>query len=255
MKSPININAESIKQLFVNFLVPIVALGLTGALIFFVILPSVKALPGLKKQLEDKTMLEQQLNTKVGDLNKLVNFKTVVDENSSLVSNALTSEALVPQLLTQVDQIAQDSGLKVDKLSYSFTDPSKAPVTDAEAAVKPAFSTVNVNLGVLGNVNQLITFLSNIENAARLVDVTSFRYTLNDKSDVTALDMTIILKSPYVFVESNAVTDDPITLNISDKKFTSLMDRIKLLKFYQISVTKDFGDQVQESTESTSSVH
>ena len=245
----LNINTNSIKEVLVNFLIPLIALAVSGMLGIFVIIPSVKGLPLLKEDIAQKAALEDQLSKKVDNLSKLVNFKQVVDENVALVSNALVSEALVPQLLTQIDLIAQEAGLKVDKLSYSFSDPAKT------TAPPPAlYSSVVVNLGAVGSYNQLGAFLENLESAARLVDVSTFRYTMNEDKESSALQITVILQSPYLFVDSSAVTDDPVTLDISSKSFVDLVNKVKALKLYEVSVTKDFGDKVTESSESTSSL-
>ena len=253
----LNINTNSIKEVLVNFLIPLIALAVSGMLGIFVIIPSVKGLPLLKEDIAQKAALEDQLSKKVDNLSKLVNFKQVVDENVALVSNALVSEALVPQLLTQIDLIAQEAGLKVDKLSYSFSDPAKttAPVAAGAPVPPPAlYSSVVVNLGAVGSYNQLGAFLENLESAARLVDVSTFRYTMNEDKESSALQITVILQSPYLFVDSSAVTDDPVTLDISSKSFVDLVNKVKALKLYEVSVTKDFGDKVTESSESTSSL-
>lgn len=253
-KPGFNINTQGIKEFFVNFLIPIVALGVSAVLIFLFMMPAFKNLPLLKADVAAKSALETQLTAKVDSLSKLVNFRKVVDENSMLVSNVLVSEALVPQLLTQIDLIAQESGLAVDKLSYSFSDPAKtnAPVSTEGTGTAPVapYSTVIVNLGAVGSYEQLRVFLETLENSARLVNVNSYRFTMSDDKDASKLEMTIILNSPYLFVESNAVTDDPVTLDISSQNFVKVVNRIKELKLYQVSVTKDFGPESSQSTSS-----
>jgi hypothetical protein len=172
---------------------------------------------------------------------------------------------MVPQLLTQIDQVANESGLKVTKLNYSFSDPAKttaAPSSTSEDPTKPVipedpYKTVDVSLGTEGNFDQLITYLANNENSARLVNVDTFRYTSAEKDAATVLNISFSLKSPYMKIESKAVTDEAINLSLSDKQFVDTINKIKALKFYNISVEgvkEEFVNQTPETSQSTSSV-
>ncbi|EKE00378.1 MAG: hypothetical protein ACD_22C00035G0001, partial [uncultured bacterium] len=114
-------------------------------------------------------------------------------------------------------------------------------------ALEP-YKLVNVSLGSNGNQNQLIAFLENMENAARLINVKNFRYSMGEDKETGLMTLTIsfALESPYLFVESNAVTDEPIKLSISDAKFINDINKLKTLKYYKMDTTN-------ESTQSTSS--
>ena len=245
------LDTTKIKSTLVNFIVPLIAIVICLVLTFVVIIPALKKKPILESDLKQKQELTAQLDAKTANLKKLVDFKSVVDENSVLVANALVSEAMVPQLLTQIDKIAKESGLTVSRLSYSLSDSSNA--TNA-TVTKPSYSSITVSLGVSGSYDQLALFFANLENAARLVDVDSFRYTLASSEDTSSLDISIIVASPYLAVESSAVTDDPINLNMSSKDFVTTINEIKKLKVYQVTLeeTAKFT-QEQPAAETTPS--
>ena len=252
-----DINAGAIKETVVNFIIPLISLVASISLGVIVFYPSFKALPRLKDEKETKETLSTTLDSKLTTLNKLLDYQSVVEENSTLVKDVLVEEASVPELLTQIDLIATESGLVVDKMNYSFSDLGKAPTSSGTEGVSDATNTsykmINVTMGAKGNVEQLVTFFKNLENAARLIDVDSFRYSSQDADQGQFLSVTFDLKSPYLFVESTAVTDDAVTLDITDNKFVDMINRIKGMKFYRISIDNINTELVKESSESTPS--
>lgn len=232
---------SKLKDTLLNFIVPITALALTGLLFFIVIYPSLKTLPILKADLEAKSVLENQLNTKLATLNKLLDFETVVKENAGIVARVLVSEATVPELLTQIDIIAKNSGLAVNKLSYSFGE------TNEDDSLL-SYKVVNVSLGAVGNYNQISIFMKNLENSARFVDVETYRFASENVGDTVGLfNVTFILKSPYLLIESSAVTDEPVDVDVADPEFITLLEKIKGFRFYDISVDTRF-EELEEST-------
>ncbi len=250
-------DTRSLKDTLLNFIVPIVSMLVTLLLFVFVIYPSINLLPTLKAEKAKTETLKNQLDTKLVVLNKLVDFKSVVDENVDLASKVMTSEPLIPELLTQIDTIARESGLEISRLSYSFADTGQALSTEAVAT---DYQTVLVSLGVRGNYAQMVSFLNSLENAARLVNVNDFRYTEEIEEGGNTLGLSFSLSAPYIFVQSTAVTDEPINVDITDPKFIGFMDKLKNLKFYTPSVnlnlpivnettpTPDVSDAVNENT-------
>jgi Tfp pilus assembly protein PilO len=225
-KQEVNLNMMAMKEALINYIVPIISLAVSALVGVLVLLPSYKAIPELSADLEEKTNLEITLKNKLSNMNRLLEFKNVVEENSELVSKVLVSEKLVPGLLTQIDKIARESGLSINTLNYGLGS-SKAK----DSKVK--FDTVTVNLSATGSFTQLKSFMSNVENAARIIVVNTFRYSSQKGDDgANRVGVNFVLISPYLFVESNAVTDDPIDLDISDQEFQELINKIKGLKYY-----------------------
>ncbi|KKS16923.1 MAG: hypothetical protein UU77_C0010G0019 [candidate division WWE3 bacterium GW2011_GWC1_41_7] len=255
LSSRTNFDAQTsaLKDTLVNFIIPLISLGATAFLVLVIFYPSYRALPKLKHDKEAKEVLNNTLESKRNTLKKLLDYMSVVDENSALVKDVLVEVAMVPELLTQIDMIATESGLEVTKMNYSFTDLGVAPTvneTEVSTATSSSYKVVNVTMGAKGNMEQFTNFLRNLENSARLVDVESFRYSNDTSEESTGLVITFDLKSPYLFVESTAVTDDAVTLDITDPEFTSMINKIKGLKYYRISIDEISSKVVQEASES-----
>ncbi len=236
-----NIDTQKLKNTLLNFLVPIIALVLMLVLALTTLIPALSGIPLLQNELGAKNRLETQLRDKLSALNKLVDFQTIVTADEEVVSRVLASEAKVPELLTQVDLIARESGLNVDRLSYSLGE-----ATEEEAIL--SYSVVNVSLGATGSYDQITGFLANLENAARLVNVNTFRFATESGEEAAGLfSITLVLQSPYLQVESNAVTDDPINVDVGDPDFETFINNLNSLRFYDITADTQFVE-LEEST-------
>ncbi len=234
MQAP-KIDTGAIKSLLANFIVPLAAIGVAIVLILLVIVPGIKGKPALIAELDEKVALATTLEEKYRKLNTLLDYKASVEENRILVSEVLPEESLVPQLLTQIDMIAKDAGLEVTNLSYSIGGagvPADAESTD------PRSKMISVSLGANGSYDQVLTFLANLEKAGRIVTATNLRYSVQDGTagGPGSLALSLTLLSPYVELNTEAVTDDPITFDITDEGFGTLMDELKGYKIYRISV-------------------
>lgn len=222
------LSGVKLKQTIANFIIPLIAVVLSLGLLGLYIYPSLTDIPLLNSELKERTELSQQLVAKVEKLNSLLDFKQNVDDSSSLVSRALSEEPLVPQLLTQVDQIARESGLAITRMSYALNDTGEADPSVGN------YQVVAVNLSVAGNYNQVVTFLTNLENSSRVINISTVRFTVDE--DEGTIDTNLVLISPYVSVSAQANTDEPITFDITAPEFQQLMDRLKNMRHYDINV-------------------
>jgi Tfp pilus assembly protein PilO len=228
-KPDIKRDMSKLKGILVNFLVPLICVGIAFALFMLVIYPSINSIPTLTSDLDQKIALDNQLQTKLANLKKLVDFKKAVDENSALVSNVLVSETMVPELMTQIDLIAKESGIAVTTLSNSI---STNAASTSGSGPKGTTDTVVVSMAATGTYDQLVAFFEALENSGRIVMVDNFRFSI-DNSNASNITVSVSLSSPYLFVQSNAVTDDPIDLDISSREFTNLMAKLKTLRIYK----------------------
>lgn len=246
---------KNIKDTVMNFIVPLVAVVISLLLFIAIIYPSFTKTPGLRNKLDETKTLQSVLKDKLSKINKLVDFKSVVDQDSALVNKLMPDDDDVPGILDQVDQLAKESGLDVSRLSYSFGDTGGTP---AEAG---PYQSVIVSLGADGNYSQMVQFLKNVENSARLINVTNFRYNASLNEDSAGrLSMTFSLVAPYMKVQSTAVTDDALKLDLTSGEFVSFINRIKGFKFYsqlsadqQSEARKNAKEQAEEAAETTPS--
>lgn len=248
--TPPSFDSAKLKDFAVNFMVPLISLGVTVLLGLLVIYPSINSKPELEQELADKEELNTVLTDKVATLKRLVDFKDVVSQDSELVDRVLVSEDLVPELLSQVDFIARSAGLEITRLNSQ----NRAVDSKKETSAMPE---VEVSLGVVGNFNQFIVFLEDTENAARLVNTSNFGYSANSK-DPNVLNFNLSLVSPYLYVNSSAVVDEPVGLDVSSGDFVDLVNRVKEMKYYDpetlAPVEEIIPEEPEEGTEEAAEV-
>ncbi len=227
------------KEMMVGTVLPLLFISATAGLFFLVTYPKYNQIQPKNdelKQLEDK---KGHLSSKLQKLNDLVDFKEVVDQNSALINTALPSEANVPILLTQIQTIAKENDLEIQNLSYS----SSGAASQSEA------NKVNVQMSAKGNFEQVRNFFYAVEKASRVLEFSTIRFStestgIETDAQSAGLEISISLRSPYLFVESKATTEDPITIDIRDQAFLNFVNRLKELRLYTTVVgTENIGKE------------
>lgn len=219
-KLPFNLNVAGAKEYILNFIVPIVGTIVSLLLLLLFIIPSWNNRSKLNTEIKQKTDLKNTLTEKKTKLDNLADLKSVFDDNLLIVNKVLSSEEKVPELLTEVDHLARTSGLEVDTLSYSLSSAGMG---------SSGYTVVDISLSITGTLDQFINFLKLTENASRLVMVSSYRYSAGKDGTLT---ISAVLKSPYQNVNSQAVTDDPIKLDINSTAFAKFITKVKSLTYY-----------------------
>ncbi len=239
-----NLDFGGLKDFFLNFLIPLVSLVGTGALVLFVFLPSYRELPTLKSRLSTKSALATRLKEKVSVLNLLVDLKSQVEEDSERVDKTLVSDVKVPELLAQIDKMSKESSMTVSSLGYSRGRSGSSQDEEVD------YSNINVSLSVDATQDNLLTFLRKAENASRLVLIEDLRYSQGSKGEgEKPYGVTFQLSSPYLKLELDAVTDESIQLDISDPKFKKVLAKLEDLNYYEID-PEDYITDIEESTPS-----
>ena len=223
------INTAKLKNVAVNFIIPIICMGVSLVLFVVIIYPSFRNVPALQQKLRDTVTLRDQLKEKQAKLGRFIDFKDILEENSNLVDRVMPAEQNVPGLLDQLSQIASEVGLDVTKLSYSLSD------IDIRDETAPAYNVVLVSLGADANYQQMVSFMKAVENASRLVNISNFRFNSISLNDAETLSITFVLSAPYMKVQSSAVTDEPIPLDITSGDFASFINKVKTLRYFEKS--------------------
>jgi len=232
-----------VKDTVLNFIVPLLSILFAILILSLYVYPVYKELPVKKAELDKKIALRNTLSKKVEALTNLVNFKDVFDENLDVVTKVLVPEPEVPRLLDQASQIASRAGMDIERLSYSY---------GSKGSDKSSFETVTVSMSVKSSFEQLVLFMELVEKAARYVSVPNFRYSVSSNTgekDYGSLSSSFSLDSPYLFVESSAVTDEPIGIDMSSNEFTEFMSMLKGLDYYDF-VNKDIKAEEEKPEDS-----
>jgi hypothetical protein len=217
-----SVNLSRIRNTFINFIIPIIAIAASVALSLIILLPAYKSLPDLKVSLHGKKEFSALLLKKTQVLNDYRDYASVLDQNSTLIDKVLVSEEDPLALQDQLYQIALASGFNISKLSYSSGGRGTTP--------EGLHDLVSISMGGQSTYTQLVTFMQWLENAARFVQVSTFRYSADRDSGTFNVELSV--ESPYLYVDSTAVTDEPIELDMLSDEFVTFINKMKTLNFY-----------------------
>lgn len=252
-----DINVSVVKDVILDFVFPLIGLAVTILLFFLYIKPTYTKINEMKAELDKNSVTLETLNAKSAALTKMKDYNTVLQENVGLVEKLLVSESSVPQLLDEIQQIATNAGMEMQRLNYSYTGSATDTSPDATANVRKedVAGTVNVSLSVKGGYDQMVVFMQEIEKAARLAFVTTFRFGAEEAdANPDVITANINVDSPYMFVQSSAVTDDPVTLDVTSPQFVTFMNSIKDYKVYEFLNPNIKAEEVEAAKEESAPV-
>jgi len=133
--------------------------------------------------------LEAQVKAKNDELTQLkamrANLQNITEDQIDLVSRMLPSKENIPELLSQFEVIARQSGINITSIAVAELDETESVSTRqrlkagnaVSAKKKKTVETLTVQLGVTAfNYQSLKLFLEGIQTHARLLDVDRFTF-------------------------------------------------------------------------------
>ena len=144
-------------------------------------------------------------------------------------------------LIMQLSQMAQESGMTVQHLGFGEgkTSPTPKEAGAEEAAEAGGLKTISLTAVANGSYEALRTFLRNLETTSRLINVTNFRFSQEQKEgEGGGLSVTLGLEAFYLPTVEKVSLDAPLTLDTTSKDYTELVRKIKALRVYQSEVTE-----------------
>jgi Tfp pilus assembly protein PilO len=106
-----------------------------------------------------------------------------------LIEQALPHTKNQTELLSQLQQIAQESGLSIT--SVSFTSGQGLPTATSQTVQNGTVLALPISFQISGSFTQLQTFLTKVETLSRFTNVTTLSVTRPDKSKPIVYSMTV----------------------------------------------------------------
>ncbi len=184
-------------------------------------------------------------------LSEILSEIKTVESNLEVVRQALPVEDDIPSLLTQLEQVAKQSGVGVQHLGFGEgKSVSKGEEEEGEEG-GPASSAgkvkkISLTAVVDGSYSALQTFFRNLENTSRVVNVTNFRFSPAQKKEEglpagrqgQALSVTLGLEAFYLASAEAVAPEAPLTLDTTSKEYIELIRKVKALRVYKSEVSE-----------------
>lgn len=206
-----------------------VVLGLLVVLL--IAIPRVSNLSQLKTEIKDNQSKLGSLKEKYVRLTDLLAHQEALESDLSFIDAALPEKENIPELLSQIEKIASESGVSIRALHFG-TGPSEP----GKAGKEKKYSTVQLQAEADGSYANLGSFLTNLENASRLIFVDSLRFSQETIRDTQRLRVSLALTSFYVSLPGEITLSRPVTLNLNSPSLSNVLEVIKPLRIYKITI-------------------
>lgn len=207
---------------------------LIGAVVFGLTVFQFLSLPTKNQKIKtaenELVILRQKNETLSGILSEV---KTL-ESNAEVARTALPVSDEVPALIMQLEQIAKQSGVAVQHLGFGEGVKPSSEAEEAES--KGGVKKVSVTAVVTGSYPALQTFLRNLENTSRVVNVTNFRFSPGQKEEEQGLSITLGVEAFYLAEVGSLAPETPLTLDTTSKEYIELIRKVKALRVYRPEV-------------------
>ena len=225
-------NTSKIKATFIDNLY--LAVSLVGSLFFILVLlfPSLSSIPTLRTKLSAKNEELKQLKAKSSRLNSLISNQSTLKANLKLVDMAVPSKDNVPNLMTQIQRIASDSGVTLKALQFGTSSLNTSAGESNRVLADKNIKRVLLQAIAEGAFSNLQSFLRNLEEASRLISVDNV--TFENKKSGSSVASTLGLTSYYV---DNVPTDPSFSLDLGSEDLKTTLVKLKSMKIYETETT------------------
>lgn len=141
---------------------------------FFAMNPTLSTIANLRKQLEDDTLVSQQLDQKITNLGILQGKYAQLQNDIPVVFRAIPKKSTVPFFTGQLQAIANTTGVSLTKIQVSSVEITNASKQTTPPATVPA---ITFSLAAQGSHPNIINFLQTLATFDRLVLFDNFSLT------------------------------------------------------------------------------
>lgn len=169
--------------------------------IWYAIRPTVATILSLRREIKDKTVVNAQMETKIGSLVEALSAYQAVADKLPLLEESIPQNPSMVEIMLEIRNLANASGATISAMSTG-----SSPVLNPEITVSdtkpPNFSTVitPVSVNLEGTYPSLRQFIGGIAKMRRTVSITDFALTPQAVSNTTSaasdrLNMTLKIQT------------------------------------------------------------
>jgi len=167
----------------------ILSLLTTTFFVVFAIKPTLVTIAQLIKQTKDQKEVEASLEKKINSLSQAQNEYLAVEPNLSLLEDALPQEPQAPLLIKQLEALASQNNVSIDRLRINEFNLKKNSPPQSEK------QPLTFSFAAIGDYANLKAFLSSLANLRRIVLVESFSFQKKGVGEKTVLSLNLIAKA------------------------------------------------------------
>lgn len=215
--------SSQLRKSLSELIIPIACVGSALLLILFVIRPGIEKIREGREDKEEREALLAQLEKKNRVLSKYAAQIDQLDGELDLVRNAVPREEKIPELMTQLQEMAKEATVSTSALQYGGSKEGKEEET----------KTVRLQMTVEGDYGQVKDLFELFQNSSRIVLVDQFGLKTQKEASMSA---NMGLSSFYLEAPDKADIEEPIEREFSSPAFREIINRIENLDLYEVTV-------------------
>jgi len=160
---------------------------------YFAIRPTANTILSLRKQINDFSQVDKQLQEKVDTLTRLSFTYRNLESDLEVIQAAIPTRTNLSQVITEVNDVTEGTGVSVQTVDVSNTPITAVTPTDKVVRFAPQLETINFSVTYQGTYDGLLTVLDEISRQDRLISVDTFSISAatNRNNEVESLLLTI----------------------------------------------------------------
>lgn len=205
-----------------ELVVPIVSVGVSVLLVLLVVVPGIRDIQEAREEKLEKEETLRALEEKSALLSRYAAQSQRLDSALGVVRHAIPLEDEVPEVMTQLQDMADISGVTVSNLTYRSGSGEEAEV-----------ETVGMNFGFDGSFSNIKGLFELMENASRIVVADQFNLRVQEEASMSA---SLSLESFFMTAPTKASAEDPLEDVFSSDKVNKALDQVRDLDVYEVGV-------------------
>lgn len=161
-------------QNIIAIVLTLIALSFFG---LFAISPTLSTIVNLRKQLDDDKLVDERLEKKITNLSLLQQKYALLQDGLGVVFSAIPQNPSAPFLLGQMQNIAKESDVKINRLQSYEVELNKKD----EGIEK--YSSFGYFVEVEGTFQNLLNFMNYLSGFERIVDIDTISLGKSNKED------------------------------------------------------------------------
>lgn len=209
------------------FVLPVISILVVIVIVLAWVQPKVASILDKQRAIQSEKDKQVKLDAKIKQLDLLLQDKTELVAKLTSINVALPTQKDVPQLIIQLQKIAQESDVDIQAVQLS---PGK--LVNETAPASKTGPDITINISIQGNYEAVKTFLGKVFKAKRLINMESINLTSSSTSDNGALVVSLMMNAYYQPIPPKP-TDPTQELPVITKEEEAVYDKLQSYTAYQ----------------------
>lgn len=156
----------------------------------FAIKPTVTTITGLVKEINNKKVVDQKLQTKINSLRQAQANYSLISDKLVLINQVLPQEPNLIDLVYQIEVLAQKNDVTIKSVAFGPSYLLGKEESKKKVSQNPA---INFSLGLSGDFENISRFTASLDNLRRSIGTVDFTVRSVEESETGTFSLSLTL--------------------------------------------------------------